>query len=173
MEAHLSNSEFKMQNADNVHSLLPLSEFCILNYKDHLKREGTVPRSRAAGRPPDDVAWTAARTMASESASAASAPIVVTSACPCHVAVASENTVSPSPVVWEGDTALDRPSSAISATRLISDFVRRAFVATIASVVLPPGRGALREGSGDRSSTRASASVLAVGGSHARDDRAG
>ena len=36
-----------MQNADNVHSLLP-SEFCILNYKDHLNREGTVPRSRAA-----------------------------------------------------------------------------------------------------------------------------
>jgi hypothetical protein len=32
---------------------------------------------------------------------------------------------------------------------LISDFVRRAFVATIASVVLAPGRGALPDG-GDR-----------------------
>src|SRR4029450_13559641 len=48
-----------------------LNQECISNYRDYLKRDGTVPRSRAAGRPPDDVASTAARTMASESASAA------------------------------------------------------------------------------------------------------
>ena len=38
-------------------------------------RAGTVPRSRADGRPPDAVACVAARTIASDSASAASAPM--------------------------------------------------------------------------------------------------
>ena len=99
MEAQsgMQNAKFKFEGKAHME----LFAFCLLHFelRDYLKRDGTVPRSRAAGRPPDDVAWTAARTMASESASAASAPIVVMSACPCHVAVASENTVSPSPVV--------------------------------------------------------------------------
>src|SRR4030095_14562609 len=84
----------------------------------HLNRDGTVPRSRADGSPPDDVACVAARTIASDNASAASAPIVSTSACPCHFPVASAKTVSPSAGVCAGLIARARPSSAINAMRL-------------------------------------------------------
>ena len=60
--------------------------FRIVHYRNLV---GTVFSSLAEGRPPEAVACVAARTIASESAAAASAPIVSTSACPCHWPVAS------------------------------------------------------------------------------------
>ena len=97
----------------------------------------------------------------------------MTSAWPCQVAVASEKTVSPSPIVCDGDTARDSPSSAISATRLTSAFVRRAFVATIASVVLlaRPGGAAERQRRPEQDASIGEA--LAVVGADAGDDHAG
>jgi hypothetical protein len=67
--------------------------------KAHRRRAGTVPRSRAEGRPPEPAARAAARTIASAITSAASAPITVTLTSPSQRPVASENTVSPSPTV--------------------------------------------------------------------------
>ena len=62
------------------------------------RRNGVM--SRTACRPLLAAAWVAARTMASAIVSAASAPTSVTFASPVQRPVASEKTVSPSPVVW-------------------------------------------------------------------------
>src|SRR2546430_3437144 len=97
-------------------------------------------RSRAAGMPAALVACVAARTTASATASAASAPITVMSAVPFHRPVAREKIVSPSPLVCDGAIALAYPSSAISAMRAASAFDNRAFVATTPIVVFSPAR---------------------------------
>ena len=74
--------------------------------------------------------------MARDTASAARVPTTVTSA--SMLPVDSAKTVSPSKVVCTGTTALARPSCAMIATRVASDFDKRAFVATAAMVVLVP-----------------------------------
>ena len=68
----------------------------------YLTRAGAVPSDRADGRPPSGSAVDTARTMASASTSAASAPMIDAFISPVQRLVASANTVSPSPVVCDG-----------------------------------------------------------------------
>ena len=117
------------------------------------------PVSRPASRP-----WTRRGRWLPPSTSAASAPIIVRGTSSVNEPVASENTVSPSPVVCDGLIARANPSSAISAMRLTSALDSFAFVATRPMVVLAPGCGCAERGrrrsAPERISVRTSASPL-------------
>ena len=124
--------------------------------REHCLASRHCAEPRATASPPSG-RRVAARTIASDSTSAASAPMIVDAGLAVQRPVARANTVSPSPVVCDGLIARARPSSAISATRFISAFVSRALVATTAIVVFSPARG--RAAAGERAGAQQHARV--------------
>ena len=116
------------------------------------------------------VAWRAARTMASATTSAASAPTRLTSAAPACAPVASAKMVSPSPGVWLGVDARARSRRAPSARPCVACvLVSVALVATTPSVVFSPSRAGCLSAPDAQQRARVG-ERLAVRRAHAGDD---